>query len=324
MLLIGSASFTPRRVPLSVSAVPANPGDSFGQRLKLAAADIKLSHSVFALPFAVLGAVLARPLDESWQATAVKLGLVVACMVLARTWAMLVNRIADAKIDAENPRTAKRAVASGRLPAGQAKAFAFGCAALFIGVCSVFWFLFANYWPVALCVPVLGWLALYSFAKRFTAACHLLLGTALAISPIAACLAVNPPHALHPTVLFLAGFVALWVAGFDVLYALQDEAFDRAKGLFSIPSWLGAKRAAWVSRAMHVGAAACLFMAWRCEPRFGVLFACAVVLAAVLLVMEHVVLVKRGLSGLPMAFFTLNGCVSLAVGVAGVVDALVV
>lgn len=309
-----------------MSAVPASTSAAatLGGRLCLAAADIKLSHSVFALPFAVLGAVLARPLDEKGGTTAIKLGLVVACMVLARTWAMLVNRIVDARIDAENPRTARRAVASGRLPARQAKAFAFACAALFVVVCSGFWFLFANPWPAALCLPVLGWLALYSFAKRFTVACHLLLGTALAISPIAACLAVNPPHALHPTILFIAGFVALWVAGFDVLYALQDEAFDRAKGLFSIPSWLGARRAAWVSRAMHLLAACCLFFSWRNEPRFGPVFGAAVGLAAVLLVFEHVVLVRRGLSGLPLAFFTLNGCVSVAIGLAGVLDALVV
>jgi len=293
-----------------------------GARLRLAATDIKLTHSVFALPFAILGAVLARPLDERWGVSAQKLALVVVAMVLARTWAMLVNRIADARIDAENPRTARRAVASGRLPARQAKLFAAACALLFVGVCAAFWLLFKNPWPVALCVPVLAWLALYSFAKRFTAACHLLLGTALAISPIAACLAVNPPHALHPSILLLAGFVALWVAGFDVLYALQDEAFDRAKGLYSIPAWLGANRAAWVSRAMHAGAAACLFFAWRSEPRFGALFAAAVALAAVLLVIEHLVLIRRGLAGLPMAFFTINGCVSLAVGTAGVIDAL--
>lgn len=293
-----------------------------GARLRLAATDIKLTHSVFALPFAILGAVLARPLDEQWGVTVQKLTLVVAAMVLARTWAMLVNRIADARIDAENPRTARRAVASGRLPAQQAKVFAAACALLFVGVCAAFWFLFKNPWPVALSVPVLAWLALYSFAKRFTAACHLLLGTALAISPIAACLAVNPPHALHPSILLLAGFVALWVAGFDVLYALQDEAFDRAKGLHSIPAWLGAKRAAWVSRAMHAGAAACLFLAWRFEPRFGPLFAAAVAIAAILLAVEHLVLIRRGLAGLPMAFFTINGFVSIAVGTAGVIDAL--
>lgn len=290
--------------------------------MRLAAGDIKLNHSVFALPFAVLGGVLARPVDEAWSTSGVKLALVVACMVLARTWAMLVNRIVDARIDAQNPRTARRAVASGRLPASQAGAFAGACAVLFVAVCAIFWFLFDNPWPVSLSLPVLGWLALYSFAKRFTALCHLLLGTALAISPIAACLAVNPPHATHPAVLFIAGFVTLWVAGFDVLYALQDEAFDRDKGLFSIPSRLGARRAVWVSRAMHTGAAACLLLAWRSEPRFGPLFACAVALAAGLLVMEHLVLVRRGLSGLPMAFFTLNGCVSVAVGAAGVIDTL--
>jgi 4-hydroxybenzoate polyprenyltransferase len=310
-----------------VSAFPAQPPAAdplgFAGKLKLAAADIKLSHSVFALPFAILGAVLARPVDEPWGVSGEKLALVVVCMVLARTWAMLVNRIADARIDAQNPRTARRAVASGRLPMSQAKLFAGACAAGFVLACAAFWLLFANPWPIALCLPVLAWLALYSFAKRFTAACHLLLGTALAISPIAACLAVNPSHATHPTILFLAGFVALWVAGFDVLYALQDEAFDRAKGLFSIPAWLGASRAAWVSRAMHAAAAASLFFAWRSEPRFGPVFAVAVGVAACLLVFEHIVLIRRGLSGLPMAFFTVNGCVSVLVGAAGVIDALV-
>lgn len=323
----GASSLTgrsrPPRVRLAVSAFPAQPpAVGLAARLKLAAADIKLSHSVFALPFALLGAVLARPVSEPWGVTAQKLALVVVCMVLARTWAMLVNRIADARIDAENPRTARRAVASGRLGMVHAKIFAGACAALFVAACGAFWVLFANPWPIALALPVLGWLALYSFAKRFTAACHLLLGTALAISPIAACLAVNPPHALHPTILALAGFVTLWVAGFDVLYALQDEAFDRAKGLFSVPAMLGARRAVWASRTMHLGAVCSLAAAWRLEPRFELLFGIAVGLAAMLLIFEHVVLVRRGLAGLPMAFFTLNGCVSVVVGGLGVIDAL--
>lgn len=294
----------------------------FAERLKLAAADIKLSHSVFALPFAILGAVLARPYEEPWLRSGAKLGLVVVCMVLARTWAMLVNRIADARIDIENPRTARRAVASGRLPAGQAKVFAFTCAAMFVAACAGFWFFFANPWPVALSLPVLGWLAVYSYAKRFTAACHLLLGTALAISPIAACLAVNPAYATNKAVLFIACFVALWVAGFDVLYALQDEHFDRAKGLFSIPALLGTQKAVWISRAMHAGAAVCLFLAARSELRFGPIFMGAVGFAAGMLVTEHLVLIRRGLAGLPMVFFTINGCVSVVVGAAGVVDVL--
>lgn len=307
---------------MSTIAAQPTPAQGIAAQLKLAAIDIKLSHSVFALPFAVLGGVLARPTDERWSISWQKLALVVACMVLARTWAMLVNRIADAGIDAQNPRTVRRAVASGRLHPARARLFAGACALLFVAVCAAFWFLYANPWPIALCLPVLAWLALYSFAKRFTAACHLLLGTALAISPIAACLAVNPPFALQPVILCIAGFVALWVAGFDVLYALQDEAFDRAKGLFSIPAKLGARRAAWVSRAMHAGAAACLFLAWRSEPRFGPLFAAAVAIAAILLVVEHIVLIRRGLAGLPMAFFTVNGCVSVLVGGLGAIDAL--
>lgn len=294
---------------------------SLGAALTLAAADIKLSHSVFALPFAVLGAFLAFDPQAGWGRFGGQLALVVACMVLARTWAMLVNRLADARFDAANPRTAGRAVASGRLPVRVAVAIAGACAAGFVAACWLFLHWFANPWPVALALPVLGWLALYSFAKRFTALCHVLLGSALAISPLAAALAVRP-HALAdtPALLALSVMVLLWVAGFDIVYALQDEAFDRQHGLRSIPARLGARGAATLSRLFHAGAALALLAAWRLEPRFGTLFLAGALLATLVLAAEHAVLERRGLSGLPLAFFTLNGVVSCLVGAAGVTD----
>ncbi|MCA3003846.1 MAG: putative 4-hydroxybenzoate polyprenyltransferase [Planctomycetaceae bacterium] len=314
---------TPGRggAPAAPALAPA-PARTLGDRLALAAADIKLSHSVFAMPFALLGAFLARPTGAPWSQFAVQGGLIVGCMFFARSWAMLVNRIADSGFDAGNPRTARRAVASGRLARRDAIAMAVACAASFCTLAALFGVLFGNWWPAGLCLPVLGWLALYSFAKRFTALCHVLLGTALAISPMAACLAVQPEVALSPVVLLLAGFVTLWVAGFDVLYALQDTDFDRRTGLSSIPAKLGPAGAAWVSRGMHVGAAACLALAWRAEGRFGVLFGVAVGLAAVLLIVEHAVVIRRGLAGLPMAFFTVNGALSLLVGALGIADLL--
>ncbi|MBL8991224.1 MAG: UbiA family prenyltransferase [Phycisphaerae bacterium] len=313
----------------SAQAHAAAPADaprqrpSLGAALALAAGDIKISHSVFALPFAVLGAFMAFDRGAGWGRFGGQLALVVACMVLARTWAMLVNRLADARFDAANPRTAGRAVASGRLPAGAAAVFAGACAAGFVAACWLFLLCFANPWPVALALPVLGWLALYSFAKRFTALCHVLLGSALAISPLAAALAVRP-HALAdtPALLALSAMVLLWVAGFDIVYALQDEAFDRAQGLRSIPARLGARGAATLSRVLHAGAALALLAAWRLEPRFGTLFLAGAVLASALLAVEHAVLERRGLAGLPLAFFTLNGVVSCLVGAAGVTDLL--
>lgn len=287
----------------------------------MAAGDIKLAHSVFALPFAVLGAFLARPMDGSWRTFAGQAGLVVLCMIAARTWAMLVNRVADARLDAANPRTARRAVASGRLGVGWALGMALTAALAFMVLTACFAVLYGNGWPLTLALPVLGWLALYSFAKRFTLLCHVLLGSALAISPVAAALAVRPESLGDtPAVWWLAGMVVLWVAGFDVIYALQDTDYDRGAGLHSIPSRLGVGAALWISRAMHVGAAGLIWAAWRSDARFGWVFAAAAGLVVVLLVAEHAVLAKRGRAGLETAFFTLNGVISCVVGGLGVVD----
>lgn len=301
-------------------------------KLRIAAADIKLAHSVFALPFALLGAFMARPAGAPWGRFGAILLLVVLCMFFARTWAMLINRIADRRFDAENPRTAARALASGRLSPGEARLAAWGCAAAFAVCTALFGVLLGNWWPALLSVPVLAWLALYSYTKRFTAAAHLVLGSALAASPIAAAIAVEPAAAglalgtegpaLNPALWLLAAMVALWVAGFDVIYALQDIDFDRARGLHSIPARLGWRSAAWASRALHAGAAACLVLAWSAEPRFGWIMGAGVLLVLLLLVLEHAVLARRGRAGLDTAFFTINGVVSCVLGAAGCVDLL--
>lgn len=310
---------------VSQVAPPQTPrqGAPLPTRLKLAAGDIKLAHSVFAMPFALLGAFLAKPQDSPWPTFLGQLALVALCMFLARTWAMLINRLADARFDAANPRTSRRAIASGALAPRDGRRIAAWCAALFILAAGGFWLFFSNPWPLVLAAPVLAWLALYSYAKRFTAACHLLLGTALAISPLAAALAVRPESLAEITALYwLAGMVALWVAGFDVIYALQDVDFDRATGLFSIPARMGVRAAMWLSLTMHAAAALCLLMAWRSDQRFGLVFLAGVVLAAGLQVFEHAHLARRGQAGLEVAFFTVNGVVSCVIGLMGIVDVL--
>lgn len=293
-------------------------------RARVIASDIKLAHSVFALPFAVLGAFLARTTEwPGARGFALQLALVVVCMVFARTWAMLVNRLVDRRIDAANPRTARRAIPAGRLTAGQGWAAAIGAAGLFVGAASLFWAFFANPWPAILSVPVLAWIAFYSLTKRFTALCHVFLGGALGASPPAAAVAVNPSSLPSvPALWCLAGMVVVWVAGFDVIYALQDVEFDRGAGLCSIPARLGVGRALWVSRGLHAAALLMLVGAWMSDGRLGWLFGCGVGVVAALLVTEHVILVRRGKAGLDMAFFTLNGIVSCVLGVVGCLDAV--
>ncbi len=299
----------------------------------LIARDIKLSHSVFALPFALLAACVAWPTGRggaAWMFAAV-----VACMVTARTWAMLVNRLADRGIDAGNARTARRAFAAGAMSARDGWLWALGSALLFVASASAFGFAGGNWWPTVLALPVLAWIALYSWTKRFTWLCHVVLGSALAASPLAAAIAVDPGSLGLPalggasvggvvaSLPWIAGFVLCWVAGFDVIYALQDVEFDRKSGLYSMPASLGIGAAMWISRGLHSAGAACLWMAWSRGPRFGPVFGAGVALVCGLLVLEHVVLARRGKAGLDMAFFTINGVVSVVVGVLGCADTLI-
>ncbi len=292
------------------------------QRLLAVARDIKLSHSVFALPFALLATFLAAATQgrtPSW----VELLLIVVCMVLARTVAMTVNRWADARLDAANPRTAGRAIPSGRLDRTFVLTVALACAVLFIVATSFFWVLHDNLWPLLLSPLVLAWLAGYSFTKRFTWLCHLWLGAALALSPLAAYIAIAP-YALHSTsgAWLLAAMVACWVAGFDVIYALQDIDVDRAAGLHSMPARLGAGPALWISRTLHLTALAALVALWRTDPQLDQLFAVGIAVVAALLIVEHALVWGSRTHRLNVAFLTVNGVISLVLGGLGIADAV--
>ena len=312
------------------STKPSPRAPALPARLALALADIKVAHSVFALPFAILAAALAIPPGQPAATTTVQFVLVIAAMVAARTVAMLVNRLADHRYDAQNPRTARRALASGALSRNDALALAAAAATLFVAACAGFLVVTANPWPLILALPALALVSFYSFTKRFTAAAHLFLGLALAASPVAAAIAVNPASIgfdgpLTPagvSIYFLAAFVALWVAGFDILYALQDLDFDRQSNLHSIPAKLGPRGAAWTARVLHAVAFALLLLAINADPRLAALTSAAAAIVLAALIAEHTLLARRGLAGLPVAFFTLNGFIALTLGTLGVADVI--
>ncbi len=271
---------------------------------------VTFSHTIFALPFALLSAVLAA---RGVPKAGTLLWIVVA-MVAARSAAMAFNRIADRAIDAVNPRTQARDIPAGRISVGSASAFCSLAAAVFV---------FAAWRLNALCLalsPVALFIVLgYSYTKRVTALSHLVLGLSLAIAPVGAWIAVTGRFAATPVVLGFA--VLFWVAGFDVIYSLQDEAFDRAQGLFSLPALLGARRALDLSTLFHAAALALLYGVFVLSGG-GPLFGAGVVLAGIFLVRQHVLVSPRDLSRVNGAFFTANGWLSVAVFLCGAVDVL--
>ena len=290
-------------------------------------ADIKIAHSIFALPFALLAAVMAaRPAPSSGieavsgQTLVVGLLLILAAMVTARTAAMLSNRILDQSIDARNPRTAKRPLAAGVVSPKQYIVGWLVMSALFIAVAGCFWIFNANPWPIMLSVPVLAWICVYGLFKRFTAWCHIWLGASLALSVPAAAVAVNPAVLVGPELWLLSGMVLCWVAGFDVIYALQDVDVDRDEGLHSIPSRLGAIRALWISRSLHAVSVGLLVLIWWLDTRFGLVFFAGITLVAALLVVEHATVRQWGTTRMALTFVMLNGIVSCVLGVAGILD----
>ena len=283
------------------------------------ARDIKLSHSVFALPFALLGALVALPpgpIDRGRLALSAT--LVVGCMVAARTAAMVANRLLDQHIDARNPRTAGRALPAGRVGARAARLALFVSSLAFVAFAALFGVLQGNWWPAALSVPVLGWICAYGLCKRFTMLCHVWLGTSLAMSPAAAALAVRPESLAGSAPWLLSAAVLCWVAGFDVLYAMQDVEVDRRDGLHSMPARLGETGAAWVARLLHAACVLLLLGFRESDPAFGTAFVAAVWIAAAVIAFEHVVLATRGAGGFARHFTLLNGIVSLVIGGVGI------
>jgi 4-hydroxybenzoate polyprenyltransferase len=285
------------------------------RKLSLFARDIKISHTVFAMPWALLSTFLAA---RGWPKPR-QLVLIVVCMVTARTLAMATNRLLDARLDALNPRTRGRAIPAGRLSQAFFISTIVVCAGVFMTACAFFELWFANPWPLRLGGPVLLFLAAYPLLKRFTRLCHYYLGMALALAPVCAWIAIAGTIAMPPVWMGLA--VTLWTAGFDIIYACQDYDADVALGVFSVPAKLGIAGALWVSRLTH---AACLTMlimvGLSARPILGPIYFAGVGLAAALLVVEHALVKPSDLSKVGIAFFTVNGIISLALGVLGIVD----
>ena len=268
-------------------------------KLRLTLEMIKFEHSVFALPFALTGALLARRGLPTWR----ELFWIVVAMVGARSAAMTFNRIADFRLDALNPRTRTRALPTGQLSLGFAIVLtAVSCALLVLAAYELNPLAF-KLSPVAI-VILLG----YSFAKRFTVLSHLILGLCLGMSPPAAWIALRGD--LSVSVLLLGAAVTLWVGGFDIIYACQDVEFDHALGLHSIPRRYGVRAALYTSAALHVVMLALLIVVLRME-HLGWTAAAGLVAVAALLAHEHALVKPSNLSRVNAAFFTVNGFISL-------------
>ncbi len=287
------------------------------------AADIKLSHSVFALPFAMLSATLAAlspasVFGQTWGYAS--FGLILVCMVAARTAAMGANRYLDANLDAQNPRTRSRAIPAGRVSGRFVLTTTLASGAIFLLGCVGFGVFYGNWLPALLGLPVLAFICGYPLLKRFSSLCHYYLGAALALAPICAWIAVSGTLAVEP--LLMAGSVLCWTAGFDVIYATADRDSDIATGVHSMPARLGIAKSLYVSRATHVVSAALLVLLGFASPQLGMLWFLAVAVTVVLLIIEHIIVRPDDLSRVGMAFFTVNGIISLLLGTAGIVDAL--
>jgi 4-hydroxybenzoate polyprenyltransferase len=272
---------------------------------------IKWEHSIFALPFALTGAVLAA---RGWPKPSVLLWIIV-CMVSARSAAMAFNRLVDARLDAANPRTARRALPAGELSPGFVRAFVVIAAAVFLFAAWRLNRLTLEFAPIALAVVLL-----YSYMKRVTRWSHLVLGLALGIAPAAAWIAVR--GTFSPCAALLTAIVILWVGGFDILYACQDFAHDRSVGLFSVPAAFGLETAFWIARLMHLGMLVLLFVLLHVFA-LGHIALAGMILVAALLAYEHSIISPRDLSRMNAAFFTLNGIISVVFFVSIAADVLV-
>jgi 4-hydroxybenzoate polyprenyltransferase len=298
---------------------------------------IRFSHTIFALPFALLATawafVVPLPRDTAssvgdneylpfrWGAL---LGILI-CMISARSFAMAINRLFDQKWDGENPRTASRHLPAKLLTRSGVILFCVGCATVFVAACTLF---LPNQLPLILCVPVLCFLAGYSLGKRFTNLVHFWLGVALMLAPMCAWIALrgeflmaNPSDLLPAMVLGLVVF--LWVSGFDIIYSCQDVDYDRSAGLFSIPAWLGVRQALRVSAVCHALMWSLALAMTFLFPNLslGWLFQSALAIIGVCLIYEHSVVSDKSLARIQLAFFQLNSVISILFLIVGTLDA---
>ncbi|PYS45911.1 MAG: 4-hydroxybenzoate octaprenyltransferase, partial [Acidobacteria bacterium] len=280
------------------------------QKLKITLEMIKFEHTVFALPFALIGTLLAgHGLPTKWQTA-----WILAAMVGARSAAMAFNRIVDLRYDRMNPRTRDRALPRGLLSLRFAAGFTFGMSALFIVAAAQL-----NPLCFYLSFPTLAILFLYSYTKRFTSLSHLFLGLSLGLAPLAAWLAIRGEFAWPPVL--LGATVMFWVAGFDIIYALQDVDFDRSARLFSLPARLGIARALQISTAFHLMTMILLVLTALLTELGGMAYGGIAVVAGILF-WEHWMIKPTDLSKVNVAFFSLNGYISILLLLTFAVDIL--
>jgi 4-hydroxybenzoate polyprenyltransferase len=283
---------------------------------------IRFSHTVFALPFALLAAVMAWVSGARGQPAAGfrwrELVGILLCMVFARSAAMAFNRLVDREFDAQNPRTQMRHLPAGLLGARSVALFALICCAGFIAATLLF---LPNRWPLYLSVPVLLFLLGYSYTKRFTALAHFWLGAALMLAPVAAWIAIRGELAWPPIV--LGGAVLLWVAGFDIIYACQDVDVDRRLGLRSVPARLGVSGALRLAALCHLGTVLLLAALPLVYPHLGLIYWSGIAAVALLLLYEHWIVRPDDLTRVNVAFFNVNAVISMGLLVIGSIDLLV-
>ena len=280
------------------------------RKLKIILEMIKFEHTVFALPFAIMSAFIA----SGGLPQLAKLGWILVAMVGARSCAMAFNRLADAEIDSKNPRTSTRAIPAGLITKGAVWVFTLVSVGLLVFAAWRLNPLAFALSPVALAV-IIG----YSFTKRFTALSHLWLGLALSISPVGAWIAITGRFDWTPIVLCCV--VLLWTAGFDIIYACQDVNFDRKHGLHSIPARIGIRWALWISSALHVVAVILLFIV-PLLTELGLFYYIGVGIVVLIFIYEHAIVKPNDLSRVNLAFFTLNGMISLVLMALSITDIL--
>jgi 4-hydroxybenzoate polyprenyltransferase len=275
---------------------------------------VKFHHTLFALPFALLGAALAAWSPDGWRGRAQDWIGILLCMATARSAAMAFNRLVDRDYDALNPRTASRHLPTGRLSVRSVGLFTAACSLGFIASTLLF---LPNRWPLLLSIPVLLWLLGYSYTKRFTTLAHFWLGASLSLAPVAAWIALRGTIAWPPVLLALA--VLFWVSGFDIIYACQDVDFDRRVGLRSVPNLLGVPGALRLAAACHALMVVALVGLGICYP-LGHLYFGGVVAVACLLIYEHALVRPDDLTRVNLAFFHVNVIISMGLLVVGVAD----
>jgi 4-hydroxybenzoate polyprenyltransferase len=278
---------------------------------------IRFSHTLFALPFALLGAALAAHGRNGWHGRVQDWVGILLCMATARSAAMAFNRLVDRQFDALNPRTAGRHLPAGLMSVRSVAVFTLVCSLAFVASTLLF---LPNRWPLYLSVPVLLWLLGYSYSKRFTTLAHFWLGVSLSLAPIAAWIALRGDLGWPPVLLALA--VLFWVSGFDIIYACQDVDFDRTVGLQSVPKTFGVRRALWIAAACH-GLMIVPLVGLGLVYTLGPIYFLGVAAVAALLIYEHALVRPDNLTRVNLAFFQVNVVISIGLLVVAVVDMLV-